>query len=168
MVGAWHTSSQTRGILVSIATSQIKRRCNSFSEDSTSAEEAEAVTEGEVAAAYPWVAAAAVAAMMARRSRNPGTNGLPSPPPAGGPPHPTVPSSGLAFPLGVPPLAPVPKPPGTGRPLLALVDILPGAHSELHALVAAQPGGLLVPGAVSVSPKGRAGRLRFDRPVPDL
>ena len=122
------------------------------------------------AAAYPWVVAAAVAAaaaaMIAKISRTPRANGLPRLPPAGDPPPPLVTSPGLAIPMGVPPSSPVPKPPGPGQPLPALIDILPGAPFESRALAAARSGGMLVPVAVEVAPKGWAGRSRGARPVP--
>ena len=91
--------------------------------------------EGE-AAAYPWVMAAAAAAaadaMMSEISRTPRPNGLPSLPPKGGPPPPPFSSTGPALPPGVPPLAPVPEPPGPRPPLPVLVNILPGANLGLH------------------------------------
>ena len=160
----------------------MKRRCSSFSRNSTRAEGEEAVMEGEVAAAatvYPWVAtvaaaaAAAAAAMMARRSSTPRINGLPSPPPAGGPPHPPVTSLGPELPPCVPPPDPVPEPPGPGSrvpgpgpPLPVLVNHIPGAPSELRALEVARPGSPLVSSVVVVAPKGWARRLRAALPVP--
>ena len=70
-----------------------------------------------------------------------------------------MPPPGPGPPPGVtlPPLGPEP-PPGPGPPLLALVDLLPGAPSQSLASAAGCPGGPLVLVAIAAAPGGWARR----------
>ena len=172
-----HTSSQIRGISASVATLQINRRCSSFSRDSTCAEGAVAATEGEaatVSAAYTWVAAAAAAAaaaaMMAGRLRPPGAQWHPHPSSCGWSSLYSCSPSGYRTSSGIYSYSSGARtpPPGPKQPPPALVDILPGAPSQLPALVAAFTCGLLVPGAIAAAPGGWAERPRSTRRVPAL